>query len=152
MSVRDSLRLFAATFVVIPLAPPVQADAPPVQETSAAAPTRSAALASKLLRAVGDVQTGLASFYHHSLHGLKTASGEPYDQQAMTAAHPTLPIGTAVKVTNRNNRRSVIVRINDRGPHIGGRILDVSRAAAIELGMLRRGLAPIKLEVLALAD
>jgi rare lipoprotein A len=93
----------------------------------------------------------LASFYHHSLHGLKTASGESYDQYAMTAAHPTLPMGTAVRVTNRRNQRSVIVRINDRGPNFGSRILDLSRAAAAELGMLRRGIAPIKLEVLALA-
>ena len=87
-----------------------------------------------------------------SLHGLKTASGEPYDQAAMTVAHPTLSIGTAVRVTNRNNQRSVIVRINDRGPIFGTRILDLARAAAVEFGMLRRGVAPIKLEVLALAD
>jgi rare lipoprotein A len=125
-------------------------EAPASQVTPA--PSHAAVLASKLLRAVGAVQTGLASFYHHSLHGLKTASGEPYDQHAMTAAHPTLPIGTEVKVTNRHNQRSVIVRINDRGPNFGTRILDLSRAAAVELGMLRRGVAPIKLEVLALAD
>ena len=152
MSVRDKLRLFAIASLVTPFASPAQADTAAVQETSTAAPVRPATLALKLFNAVGAVQTGIASFYHHSLHGLKTASGEPYNQDAMTAAHPTLPIGTAVRVTNRNNKRWVIVRINDRGPNFGSRILDLSRAAAIELGMLRRGVAPVQVEVLALAN
>ena len=150
MSPRNSLRLLATAIFVLLVTPTAIADDTAVQEFSPV-PDRAAVLARRLLRAVGDVQTGLASFYHHSLHGLKTASGELYDQHAMTAAHPTLPIGTAVKVTNRHNRRSVIVRINDRGPNFGSRILDLSRAAAAELGMLRRGIAPITLEVLALA-
>lgn len=152
MSVRDTLRLCAVAFFTAFFASTVQADLATGQELSIPAPARSTTLASKLLHAVGAVQTGLASFYHHSLHGLKTASGEPYDQDAMTAAHPTLPIGTAVKVTNRHNKRWVIVRINDRGPNFGSRIVDLSRAAAVQLGMLRRGVAPVKLEVLALAD
>jgi len=151
MSFRNSLRQFAFALILISLIPTAPADDGSAQRTSAE-PGRAVALASRLLRAVGDVQTGLASFYHHSLHGLKTASGEPYDQAAMTAAHPTLPIGSEIKVTNRSNNRSVVVRINDRGPNIGMRILDLSRAAAVEIGMLRRGVAPIKLEVLALAD
>jgi rare lipoprotein A len=150
MSPRNSLRLFATAFFIILITPAAVADDAAVQPADAS-PSRATMFASKLLRAVGDVQSGLASFYHHSLHGLKTASGELYDQTAMTAAHPTLPIGTAIKVTNRHNRRSVIVRINDRGPNFGSRILDLSRAAAAELGMLRRGIAPITLEVLALA-
>lgn len=150
MSPRNSLRLLATAVFVLFVTPTAIADDTAVQEFSPVR-DRATVLARRLLRAVGDVQTGLASFYHHSLHGLKTASGELYDQHAMTAAHPTLPIGTAVKVTNRHNRRSVIVRINDRGPNFGSRILDLSRAAAAELGMLRRGIAPITLEVLALA-
>lgn len=150
MLVRETLHLIPLVFVL--LIPAAHAGDPLVEETRTAHSGRAAVFASKLLRAVGDVQIGLASFYHQSLHGLKTASGELYDQAAMTAAHPTLPIGTAVRVTNRNNLRSVIVRINDRGPSFGTRILDLSRAAAVELGMLRRGIAPIKLEVLALAD
>jgi rare lipoprotein A len=150
MSFRNALRLFATACFVVLVTPAAIADEASVQQSNLPA-TRAVAFAYTLLRAVGDVQTGLASFYHHSLHGLKTASGERYDQHAMTAAHPFLPIGTAVKVTNRHNRRSVVVRINDRGPNFGSRILDLSWAAAAELGMLRRGVAPIKLEVLALA-
>jgi rare lipoprotein A len=150
MSFRNALRLFATACFVVLVTPAAIADEASVQQSNLPA-TRAVAFAYTLLRAVGDVQTGLASFYHHSLHGLKTASGERYDQRAMTAAHPFLPIGTAVKVTNRHNRRSVVVRINDRGPNFGSRILDLSWAAAAELGMLRRGVAPIKLEVLALA-
>lgn len=150
MSFRNALRLFATACFAVLVTPAAIADEASVQQANLP-PTRAGTLADTLLRAVGDVQTGLASFYHHSLHGLKTASGERYDQHAMTAAHPFLPIGTAVKVTNRHNRRSVVVRINDRGPNFGSRILDLSWAAAAELGMLRRGVAPIKLEVLALA-
>jgi len=150
MSPRNSLRVLATAFFVLLVTPAAIADDTTMQQFSPVR-DRATVMARRLLRAVGDIQTGVASFYHHSLHGVKTASGELYDQQAMTAAHPTLPIGTAVKVTNRHNRRSVIVRINDRGPNFGSRILDLSRAAAAELGMLRRGLAPITLEVLALA-
>ena len=152
MSVRDTLRVLAVAFLVIPFATAAETEVSAVQETSAAISPRPTNLASRILNAVGAAQTGIASFYHHSLHGLKTASGEPYDQDAMTAAHPTLPIGTAVKVTNRYNKRWVVVRINDRGPNFGSRILDLSRAAAVELGMLRRGVAPVKVEVLALAN
>jgi rare lipoprotein A len=151
MLVRETRCLFALLFVLVLPLPAASAGAGP-DETTTGRPSRAAALAGRLLRAVGDVQTGLASFYHHGLHGLKTASGELYDQTAMTAAHPTLPIGTAIRVTNRKNQRSVIVRINDRGPSFGSRILDLSRAAAVELGMVRGGIAPVKLEVLALAD
>jgi rare lipoprotein A len=151
MLVRNTFRLIAVSLATALACPALHAGEAAVADMTVS-PSGAAILASRLLRAVGDVQTGLASFYHDSLHGLMTASGEPYDQRAMTAAHPTLPIGTAVKVTNRNNQRSVIVRINDRGPNIGTRILDLSRAAASELGMIRRGVAPIKLEVLALAQ
>ncbi|MBK7742494.1 MAG: septal ring lytic transglycosylase RlpA family protein [Betaproteobacteria bacterium] len=90
---------------------------------------------------------GLAAYYSHRLHGRRTASGQVFDQQKLTAAHPTLPFGTMVKVTDTRNNRSVVVRINDRGPTQAGRVIDLSRAAAAKLGMIRAGLVPVKLEV-----
>ena len=91
-------------------------------------------------------KTGTASYYGSRHHGKRTASGEPFNQHGMTAAHRSLPFGTRVKVTNLNNERSVVVRINDRGPHARGRIIDLSRAAAERIGMLRSGTAPVRLE------
>jgi rare lipoprotein A len=91
---------------------------------------------------------GKASYYGSRHHGKRTASGERFDQHALTAAHRTLPFGTRVKVTNLNNDRTVVVRINDRGPHVRGRIIDLSREAAERLGMLRAGVAPVRVESL----
>ena len=91
-----------------------------------------------------------ASWYGPKFHGRMTANGEIYDQMAFTAAHKRLSFGTLLKVTNTKNGRSVIVRINDRGPYIEGRDLDLSKAAAIELGMLRKGVARLKIEEVAL--
>ncbi|MBJ6763213.1 septal ring lytic transglycosylase RlpA family protein [Myxococcaceae bacterium JPH2] len=88
---------------------------------------------------------GLASFYGPGLHGQRTASGERFDQQALSAAHRTERFGACVKVVNMENGRSVEVRINDRGPFVEGRIIDVSRAAAKALGMLDKGLARVRL-------
>jgi len=79
---------------------------------------------------------------------MRTASGEPLDPQAFTGAHPTLPFGTQVRVTNLRNGRSTRIRINDRGPFTGGRVIDVSYAAACELGMMGRGIAQVRIEVL----
>lgn len=93
-------------------------------------------------------ETGEASYYGNRHQGKKTASGERFDQRALTGAHRTLPFGTQVRVTNLNNNRSVVVRINDRGPFVRGRIIDVSRAAAERLDMLRSGVAPVRLESL----
>jgi len=93
-------------------------------------------------------ETGKASWYGAKHHGKKTASGERFDQHALTAAHRTLPFGTRVRVTNLNNDRSVVVRINDRGPHARGRIIDVSRKAAERLGMLGSGVAPVRVQSL----
>ncbi|PJI48917.1 MAG: septal ring lytic transglycosylase RlpA family lipoprotein [Pseudomonas sp.] len=89
---------------------------------------------------------GTASYYGKAHHGKRTASGERFNQNALTAAHRTLPFGTRVKVTNLDNGRSVVVRINDRGPFGRGRIIDVSKAAAEQLNMLRSGTAPVRLE------
>lgn len=93
---------------------------------------------------------GQATYYADRFHGRTTASGERFDQQAMTAAHRRLPFGTRVRVTNRNNGASVVVRINDRGPFGDRRrIIDLSRAAAEKLGMIRAGVVPVRVEVLA---
>lgn len=89
---------------------------------------------------------GTASYYGKAHHGKRTASGERFNQNALTAAHRTLPFGPRVKVTNLDSGRSVVVRINDRGPFGRGRIIDVSKAAAEQLNMLRSGTAPVRLE------
>ena len=94
------------------------------------------------------VETGTASWYGKAHHGQPTASGETYDMHALTAAHRSLPLGTRVLVTNVKNDRSVEVRINDRGPFVRGRILDLSYAAAQELGALTDGAFRVKLRVL----
>lgn len=96
-----------------------------------------------------DLGTGVASYYGRKFHGRRTANGERFDMNAMTAAHKTLPFGTRVRVTNPRNGRSVTVRINDRGPFIRGRTIDLSRAAAEELGMISSGHAQVELDVLA---
>lgn len=91
---------------------------------------------------------GKASFYGGKWHGRKTANGEIYNQNSMTAAHKTLPFNTRVRVTNLKNGRSVVLRINNRGPFKPGRIIDVSVAAANQLGMVKSGVVPAKVEVL----
>lgn len=95
---------------------------------------------------------GAASYYADRFHGRRTANGERYDRSALTAAHRTLPFGTRVRVTNLENGRRVVVRITDRGPHRGGRLIDVSRAAARALGFTAAGLARVRLEVVAGRD
>ena len=89
---------------------------------------------------------GRASYYSSRLHGRRTASGEPYDESALTAAHPSLPFDSQLCVTNLFNGRSTTVRVNDRGPFVGGRIIDLSLAAATKLGMLRAGTARVRVE------
>jgi rare lipoprotein A len=95
------------------------------------------------------MQTGLASWYGDAHHGRRTASGDVYDQEALTAAHRSLPFGTIVRVTNAKNGRSVDVRVNDRGPMVAGRIVDLSRAAARKLDALRDGVVPVRLLVIS---
>ncbi|UKP00050.1 septal ring lytic transglycosylase RlpA family protein [Nostoc sp. UHCC 0870] len=91
---------------------------------------------------------GIASFYGRGFHGRPTATGERFNSEAMTAAHRSLPFGTRVRVTNTRNGRSVVVRINDRGPYIRGRVIDLSTGAARMIGMIGSGVAPVKIEVL----
>jgi rare lipoprotein A len=104
--------------------------------------------ASGLIDPNGYDETGTASYYGAKHHGKKTASGEPFNQHAMTAAHRRLPFGTRVQVTNLANDKSVVVRINDRGPHTRGRLIDLSRQAAEQLGMLRSGTARVRVQAL----
>ena len=92
--------------------------------------------------------SGIASYYGKRFHGQQTANGETFDMNALTAAHRSLPFGSLVRVTNPRNGRSVVVRINDRGPFIDGRVIDISRAAAKEIGLIRRGHAEVELELL----
>lgn len=93
-------------------------------------------------------QEGLASWYGRRFHGKKTASGEPYDMYAMTAAHPTLPIPSYARVTALDNGRSVVVRVNDRGPFHSKRVIDLSYVAAHKLGFIRRGSTHVRVEAL----
>lgn len=102
--------------------------------------------------AIAQVQTGKASFYADKFEGSPTASGEKYRKAKFTGAHKTLPFGTKVRVTNLANNQTVEVVINDRGPYVDGRIIDVSRAAAEKLGFVNQGLAEVKLEVLDAGD
>lgn len=93
--------------------------------------------------------SGVASWYGPGFHGRTTANGERYDMHAMTAAHKTLKFGTRVKVTNQTNGKSVVVRINDRGPYIGSRVIDLSKSAASAIDMIGPGTAEVSIEVLA---
>jgi rare lipoprotein A len=92
-------------------------------------------------------ETGIASYYGEQFCGRTTASGERYDPDKLTAAHPSYPLGTRVRVTNLKNGRSVVVRINDRGPYTSGRIIDLSARAAKEIGLLADGIAKVLVQV-----
>jgi len=117
----------------------------------AAAPTQPANAASESF-APGWHQQGRISYYGKRFDSRPTASGEPFDPDAMTMAHPTLPFGSIVRVKNLRNGRSVELRVNDRGPYEKGRIADVSRAAAKKLGMFRHGVTRARIELLRAGD
>ncbi len=135
---------------------------PSVTEPAPSSPRSSKAIHRATLRAytvhgktyhptivsVGWRQDGIASWYGPNFHGGATSNGERYNMYAMTAAHKTLPMNTMVRVTNRRNGRSVVVRINDRGPFVSGRIIDLSYMAARKLGIDKTGTAPVRVEVL----
>ena len=93
------------------------------------------------------LQVGVASWYGDRFKRRPTASGEPFDPRDITAAHRTLPLGTMARVTNLANGRSILVRINDRGPYAQGRVIDLSRSAAAQLGMKQDGVAQVRIEV-----
>lgn len=109
------------------------------------APVMSAHAGPKTVRTV----SGPASWYGPGFHGRKTANGERFDQNALTAAHRTLPFGTKVRVTCNRSGKSVTVRINDRGPFHGNRVIDLSRGAASKIGIVGLGVGGVKIEVLA---
>ena len=100
----------------------------------------------------GHVERGLASWYGPGFHAERTSSGEPYNMYSMTAAHKTLPIPSYVRVTHLGNGRSIVVRVNDRGPFVGNRIIDLSYTAAYKLGMIGTGTAPVEIRVLQPGD
>jgi len=100
----------------------------------------------------GFAQEGIASWYGKQFHGRKTSNGEIYDMYKMTAAHKTLPLGVSVRVTNKANGRQAVVRVNDRGPFVAGRIIDLSFSAARQLGVVGPGTAPVRIEALGYAD
>lgn len=95
---------------------------------------------------------GRASYYAHKFHGRLTANGETFDMYGMTAAHRELPLGSTIRVTHLGNGKHVKVRVNDRGPFVTGRILDLSLGAAKQLEMVSEGVARVKIEILQLAD
>jgi rare lipoprotein A len=122
---------------------PSKADAPVVDDVATTRDTEETPVEEALL-----VLEGGASWYADALAGRRTASGEPYDPTELIAAHRALPFGTRLRVTNLANDRSVEVRVIDRGPFVGGRILDVSRSAAEQLGIVRAGHGRVRVEVL----
>ncbi len=97
----------------------------------------------------GHTQKGMASYYHDSLNGRKTASGQRYNKNRLSAAHKTLPLGTRIRVTDTRTGRSIVVKVNDRGPFVKGRIVDLSREAASELGIIKKGTANVELKVVS---
>lgn len=105
-----------------------------------------------LLRADGFVEYGLASWYGSDFHGRYTSNGERYDMYALTAAHKTLPLGVFVRVTNKRNDRQIVVRVNDRGPFVRDRVIDLSYTAAKELDIVGPGTAPVRVEALGYGE
>ena len=144
-----SIRLLAASAAALMLVAAPLSNAQPTSAPAAAAapaPARAAAPA-----ASADSSEGLVAHYGRKFAGRKTASGERFNPNALTMAHKTLPMGTRVRVTNMNNRKSVVVRVNDRGPTSDALVGDLSLAAARKIGMLRSGVVDAKLEVVGAA-
>jgi rare lipoprotein A (peptidoglycan hydrolase) len=137
---RSAVCLGTAFLIAVPLAAPVHSLDVGVAGIH---PPQAAAL-------LPGPQEGIASWYGEAFHGLETATGETYNMNLMTAAHRRFPIGSLVRVVNLTNNKAVLVRINDRGPWCCSAIIDLSRAAARQLGMERQGRARVRLEPLAL--
>jgi rare lipoprotein A len=110
----------------------------------------SSCASSSTTSAWDDQLEGIASYYADDFHGRKTSNGETYNMHAFTAAHRTLPFNTKVRVTNLENNRVVEVRINDRGPFIDNRVIDLSLRGAIEIGLIANGTAPVRIEIIEL--
>ena len=130
--------------------------APESERVAKAAPAtikrRATAATSSVIQASGAYSTiGVASWYGADFHGRRTANGETYDMHSLTAAHPTLPLHSHVRVTNLTNHRSLVLRVNDRGPYVGQRVIDVSAQSAKLLGFYDRGLAKVKVDYIGRA-
>jgi rare lipoprotein A len=146
---RRSLTIAGAMLAVLMGVASAQSVAPGDRLSSAPAPA-SATSTTKTAKARHHwYQFGMASWYGRFFQGKTTASGQPYDEYAMTCAHRTLPLGSVLRVTNLRNHKSVVVLVNDRGPMPEDRVIDLSYAAANTLGFSERGIAPVKLEVLS---
>jgi rare lipoprotein A len=152
--VPKSFRRFAAGVLVLGLALSASAkDDSPSGKTDvlSAKPIADGAVATRSnLKKRSWLQVGVASWYGSQFQGRKTAAGEPFDMNSMTCAHPTLPMGTWLRVTNLKNRRTTFVRVNDRGPVLEGRIVDLSFAAARAVGLV--GVGKVKLETVRDGD
>ena len=102
--------------------------------------------------AIGDIQYGVSSYYAEKFHGRRTANGEIYDMYGISGAHQTLPLNSIVKVTNLENNKELVVRVNDRGPFIKNRIFDCSYGAAVKLAFISKGTAIVKVELIKIGD
>jgi rare lipoprotein A len=145
-AVRSAAALCAASLMI---SAPVQAveiaTTTPLQDVAAAiADLQDPAVAADII--FQPFGKGVASYYGNELAGHRTASGERFNPSDLTAAHRSLPLGSKIRVTNNSNGRSVVVRVNDRGPWTGGRVLDISYAAAQQIGMIRSGKAVVSIE------
>lgn len=146
-----SLCFIAAPAIAQAPATPAKPAAAPPPATAVPAPAPAVAQPTATSSSGEHKLDGTAAYYSDRLNGRKTASGQVFNNGALTAAHSTLPFGTRIKVTNAKNNKSVVVRINDRGPTTPGRIFDLSRAAASKLGFVRAGLTEVKAEIVAAA-
>ena len=106
----------------------------------------------KLPDTVGDIQYGVSSYYAEKFHGKRTANGEIYDMYGISGAHQTLPLNSIVKVTNLENNNELVIKVNDRGPFLKGRIFDCSYGAAVKLGFISKGTALVKVEIIEIGD
>lgn len=134
--------------------PPPKRPAPGEEEPAKAKPGRNGN-PSKLKKPIptrGAYQVGMASYYAHEFHGRPTANGEIFDMNGLSAAHRELPLGTYIRVIHLGNGRKVVVKVNDRGPFIEGRILDLSLGAARHLDMIEEGVAKVKIEIVKKAE
>jgi rare lipoprotein A len=133
----------------MPAMPRGQIVAVPLEPPPPAPPEQKPILDTSALDTATPNQTGVASWYGDEWQGRLTASGKPFDDSKLTAAHRTLPLNTRVRVTNLKTGRSVEVTITDRGPYIDGRVIDLSKAAAKKLGMVKEGLVSVRIESVA---
>lgn len=130
-----------------PPRPPRRTDAEPAPYRVVVPPSTAHPVDPTTISTANAYQVGMASYYGREFHGRKTANGETYNMYRLTAAHRVLPLGTMIKVTNLENGRWAVVKVNDRGPFVEGRVLDVSFAAALELEMVAQGTAKVMIEI-----